>query len=296
MPVETDAVTIAELRRSIGPGWSGLRGGDRDQKRDLRDRSPDLGRLGFVPPVRASARRASRRRGRRLGRRQCCLRPLLLRRRGRELRLRRRDRPRPGRRPAPARRTGRLHRSRRYLDDRNRNVPRERGQRPPARASRLRDRRPTEAARRARRRVARRAPARAAQRVSTDGLRTARILVAEAIGTSPLVFAGAGAVMVDANWCARPGRHRHHLRPRDHGHDLRRWAHLGRALQRGGHLRLRADARHFPWPRALGYWTAQLTGAILAAFLLRALLGDIADVGATLPPAPRRSRSSSSSS
>jgi len=41
--------------------------------------------------------------------------------------------------------------------------------------------------------------------------------------------------------------------------------------------------RHFPWRRALGYWAAQLAGAILAALLLRASLGDLADVGATLP-------------
>jgi MIP family channel proteins len=44
-----------------------------------------------------------------------------------------------------------------------------------------------------------------------------------------------------------------------------------------------ALTRHFPWHRAAGYWAAQLTGAILAAFLLRASLGDIADVGATQP-------------
>jgi MIP family channel proteins len=42
-------------------------------------------------------------------------------------------------------------------------------------------------------------------------------------------------------------------------------------------------SRHFPWPRAFVYWTAQLLGALAAALLLRASLGDIADVGATLP-------------
>jgi aquaporin NIP len=44
-----------------------------------------------------------------------------------------------------------------------------------------------------------------------------------------------------------------------------------------------ALSRHFPWPRALGYWTAQLLGALTAALILRGSLGDIADVGATLP-------------
>jgi len=29
-----------------------------------------------------------------------------------------------------------------------------------------------------------------------------------------------------------------------------------------------ALTRHFPWPRAAGYWLAQLTGAIVAALLL----------------------------
>ena len=114
-------------------------------------------------------------------------------------------------------------------------------------------------------------------------LRTARILVAEAIGTFALVFAGAGAVMVDAKTGAL--------------------GQVGIAITFGlvimtmiyavGHISgahfngavtfAFALTRHFPWPRALGYWAAQLTGALLAAFLLRALLGDIADVGATLP-------------
>ncbi len=42
-------------------------------------------------------------------------------------------------------------------------------------------------------------------------------------------------------------------------------------------------ARHFPLVRALGYWGAQLFGAITAAALLRGSLGNIAHVGATLP-------------
>ena len=42
-------------------------------------------------------------------------------------------------------------------------------------------------------------------------------------------------------------------------------------------------SRHFPWMRALGYWTAQLLGALVAAAILRGSLGNIAHVGATLP-------------
>src|SRR6185312_3382432 len=110
-----------------------------------------------------------------------------------------------------------------------------------------------------------------------------RSLVAEAIGTFALVFAGCGAIMVDAKT-----------------HQL---GHVGVAISFGlvimamiyavGHVSgahfnaavtfAFALTRHFPWPRAAGYWIAQLVGALAAAALLRASLGDVADVGATLP-------------
>ncbi len=44
-----------------------------------------------------------------------------------------------------------------------------------------------------------------------------------------------------------------------------------------------ALSRHFPWPRLVGYWGAQLAGALAAAAILRGSLGNIAHVGATLP-------------
>jgi MIP family channel proteins len=98
-----------------------------------------------------------------------------------------------------------------------------------------------------------------------------------------LVFAGAGAVMVDAKT-----------------HAL---GHVGVAITFGlvimamiyavGHISgahfnaavtfAFALTRHFPWPRAAGYWLAQFVGAVTAAALLRRSLGDIAHVGATLP-------------
>jgi len=116
----------------------------------------------------------------------------------------------------------------------------------------------------------------------------ARVLVAEAIGTFALVFAGAGAVMVDAKT-----------------HEL---GHVGVAITFGlvimamiyavGHISgahfngavtlAFALTRHFPWPRAAGSWAAQLTGAVAAAALLRASLGNIAHVGATLPSGSER--------
>jgi MIP family channel proteins len=111
----------------------------------------------------------------------------------------------------------------------------------------------------------------------------ARTLVAEAIGTFALVFAGAGAVMVDAKTGAL--------------------GHVGVAITFGlvimvmiygvGHISgahfnpavsfAFALTRHFPWTRVALYWAAQLGGALLAAALLRASLGNIAHVGATLP-------------
>ncbi len=110
-----------------------------------------------------------------------------------------------------------------------------------------------------------------------------RALVAEAIGTFALVFAGAGAIVVDAKT-----------------HAL---GHVGVALVFGlvimamiyavGHISgahfnpavsfAFALTRHFPWPRLLGYWAAQVVGALAAAALLRASLGNHAHFGATLP-------------
>jgi aquaporin NIP len=98
-----------------------------------------------------------------------------------------------------------------------------------------------------------------------------------------LVFAGAGAVMVDAKT-----------------HAL---GHVGVALTFGlvimagiyavGHISGAhfnpavtlgfVLTRHFPASRAAAYWLAQLTGALVAAALLRGSLGDIAQVGATFP-------------
>src|ERR671918_1047490 len=113
--------------------------------------------------------------------------------------------------------------------------------------------------------------------------RLLRALAAEAIGTFALVFAGAGAIMVNA--------------------ETEALGHVGIAFTFGlvimamiyavGHISgahfnpavsfAFALTRHFPWPRVLGYWTAQLAGALAAALLLRASLGDLANVGATLP-------------
>jgi MIP family channel proteins len=111
----------------------------------------------------------------------------------------------------------------------------------------------------------------------------ARAAVAEALGTFALVFAGAGAVMVDAKTHAL-------------GHVgvaitfglvimamIYAVGHISGAHFNGAVTLAFALTRHFPWPRAGVYWAAQLTGAIAAAAVLRGSLGNIAHVGATLP-------------
>jgi MIP family channel proteins len=110
-----------------------------------------------------------------------------------------------------------------------------------------------------------------------------RALAAELIGTFALVFAGAGAIMVD-----------------DKTHQL---GHVGVAIVFGlvimvmiyavGHVSgahfnpavsfAFALTRHFSWTRLLGYWAAQVSGALIAAAILRGSLGSRAHVGATLP-------------
>jgi aquaporin NIP len=110
-----------------------------------------------------------------------------------------------------------------------------------------------------------------------------RTLTAEAIGVFALVFAGAGAVMVDAKTQAL--------------------GHIGVAISFGlvimvmiyaiGHISgahfnpavslAFALSRHFHWSRLVGYWLAQVVGALLAAVILRGSLGNVAHVGATLP-------------
>jgi len=110
-----------------------------------------------------------------------------------------------------------------------------------------------------------------------------RALLAEAIGTFALVFAGAGAIMVEA--------------------DTQALGQVGIALTFGlvimamiyavGHVSgahfnpavtvAFALTRHFPWSRAAAYVVVQLAAAIAAAGLLRASLGDVAGLGATSP-------------
>jgi MIP family channel proteins len=107
---------------------------------------------------------------------------------------------------------------------------------------------------------------------------------AEAVGTFALVFAGTGAIVIDAETGGVVG-------------------HLGVAITFGlmimvmiyavGHISgahfnpavtlAFAVGRHLPWPRVAQYWAAQLLGGIAASLLLRAMFGNLARLGTTLP-------------
>ena len=106
---------------------------------------------------------------------------------------------------------------------------------------------------------------------------------AELVGTYALVTAGCGAIMVNATTGAL--------------------THVGVALTFGliitvmiaatGHLSgahfnpavtvAFAVTRHFPWREVPWYMGGQVLGATAGALTLRGLLGDVADLGATLP-------------
>jgi MIP family channel proteins len=108
--------------------------------------------------------------------------------------------------------------------------------------------------------------------------------LAEMVGAFALVFAGCGAIVVDSV---------------SHG----QITHVGVAISFGaviavmiyavGHISgahlnpavtlAFAATRRFPIRRVPLYWAAQLAGACLAALLLRALFGDVASVGVTVP-------------
>jgi MIP family channel proteins len=110
-----------------------------------------------------------------------------------------------------------------------------------------------------------------------------RRLSAEFVGTFILVFAGCGAIVVDATT--------HQL-----GHFavatsfglvimalIYTLGHISGAHFNPAVTLAFALTRQFPWTRVAGYWVAQCLGAIAAAAFLRASLGNHAHLGATLP-------------
>lgn len=110
-----------------------------------------------------------------------------------------------------------------------------------------------------------------------------RALLAELVGTFALVFFGVGAIVVDARYGGI-----------GHGGVA---AAFGLAVAAaiyslghisGAHINPAVTAafavgRHFPWTRTVGYWGAQLAGAIAGAAVIAGSVGTEADLGSTVP-------------
>lgn len=111
-----------------------------------------------------------------------------------------------------------------------------------------------------------------------------RRLAAESVGTFLLVFAGPGAVVVNAVSGGGVG---------SLGIGLSFGLAVMAAIYAVGHLSgahinpavtvAFALTRHFPWSLVPAYVAAQLLGACAASAVLLALFGDVADLGATVP-------------
>ena len=109
-------------------------------------------------------------------------------------------------------------------------------------------------------------------------------LLAEFVGTFGLVFAGTGAVIVDA---VTGGGVTHVgigltfgliVMAMIYAFGHISGAHLNPAVTLGF-----AAGRHFPWPMVPRYWAAQLAGGITASLVHLMLFGNVANLGATLP-------------
>ena len=108
--------------------------------------------------------------------------------------------------------------------------------------------------------------------------------LAEVLGTFGLVFAGCGAIVINS---VSEGQITHVgvglvfgliITVMIYAFGHLSGAHLNPAVTLAFGL-----VRHFPLRRVVGYWIAQLVGAVLAALCLRLLFGNVAALGTTLP-------------
>ena len=108
--------------------------------------------------------------------------------------------------------------------------------------------------------------------------------LAEGIGTFGLVFAGCGAIVINT---ASGGQITHVGVSLVFGLIITvmiyTFGHISGAHFNPAVTLAFVVARHFPLRRLWVYWSAQCSGAILAALCLRLLLGNIASLGTALP-------------
>ena len=111
-----------------------------------------------------------------------------------------------------------------------------------------------------------------------------RRCISEFIGTFGLVFIGVGAIIVDFT---SGGQITHLGVGLVFGFVVAAMIYATGHIS-GGHINPAvtlgfALSRHFPWKWVPHYWSSQLLGAAAACLVLRALFGDVANMGATLP-------------
>lgn len=112
----------------------------------------------------------------------------------------------------------------------------------------------------------------------------ARRGAAEFVGTFALVFAGCGAIVVDAETDGALGQV---------GISIAFGLVVMAMIYALGHVSgahinpavtfAFALTRHLSWSLVAVYWTAQVAGAVVAAAILRGSLGNVASLGATVP-------------
>jgi MIP family channel proteins len=109
-------------------------------------------------------------------------------------------------------------------------------------------------------------------------------LAAEFVGTFGLVFAGTGAIIINT---VTGGTVSHVGVGLTFGLIIMvmiyAFGHVSGAHFNPAVTLAFAAGRHFPWLLVPQYWAAQLAGGITASLLHRALFGDVAHLGTTLP-------------